>query len=756
MIRPLKAPLLELVKALLVLLFGATIAASGGTEATVGGGEASGNLPPEPPSVIAPADGATGVSTEATLDVLVSDPDGDPLTVTFRGRRIDPPPADFTIVALPDTQFYSRSFPDTFTAQTQWIVDTQAALKTVFVSHLGDIVQDMDYFEVQWVNADSSLSLLDGVLPYGLAIGNHDMHETGQGDFFDQYFESMRYAHLPWYGGNFRNNKNSFQLFSVGSLDFLALHLEYDVPGGVLAWADGVLKMFPNRRAILSTHIYVDGSGSRPLAPYNRPDGTSAEEVWQQIVAPNCNVFLVLNGHYGGEAQLTSMNDCGLPVHQIMQNYQTRVNGGDGWLRYFVFRPSQDRIDAFTYSPTLDLFETDADSQFSLYYEMTSGYFQMNRVVSGVPSGSSAINVWDGRSPATTYEWYATVDDGQETIQGPVWRFTTESACQSPAPDDQTCDGRDDDCDGTVDDDYTPPVSTCGLGACAANTGRLLCEAGRIVDTCNPMEGTSPDDDCDGIDDNCDGATDESWTSQPSACGVGACVATGITTCVNGEPGDTCTPGVPAIEDATCDGIDDDCDGAIDEEFPYPPTTCGVGECAGNSGQLECVLGSEVDTCNPMAGATGEVCDGADNDCDGSSDEGDPEGGHDCGEGAPGSCDFMATTCVAGELICEIGSGPAPEVAPDLVFLDLQTLHWTVAGGASSYALYRGSQGGAPWSFNHTCLQAPLAGPPAITAAEPPPDSAFYYLLSGRNACGEGALGRASSGEDRPTATLCP
>jgi hypothetical protein len=157
-----------------------------------------------------------------------------------------------------------------------------------------------------------------------------------------------------------------------------------------------------------------------------------------------------------------------------------------------------------------------------------------------------------------------------------------------------------------------------------------------------------------------------------------------------------------------------------------------------------------------MAGAAGEVCDGADNDCDGSSDEGNPEGGLDCGAGNPGSCTFMTTACVGGELICESGLGPSPEVAPDLAFLDLQTLYWTVAGGASSYALYRGSHGGVPWSFNQTCLQATLAGPPATTAAEPPPESVFFYLLSGRNACGEGTLGRVSSGEVRPTATLCP
>ena len=94
-----------------------------------------------------------------------------------------------------------------------------------------------------------------------------------------------------------------------------------------------------------------------------------------------------------------------------------------------------------------------------------------------------------------------------------------------------------------------------------------------------------------------------------------------------GQPGG-CTP--TGVSEATCNGVDDDCDGSIDEDYVNAPTSCGVGECAA-TGTLSCVAGVEVNNCTPgTPGAEGPVgdvscSDGLDNDCDGNTDAADAD-----------------------------------------------------------------------------------------------------------------------------------
>ncbi|MBU49534.1 MAG: hypothetical protein CL920_12635 [Deltaproteobacteria bacterium] len=195
-------------------------------------------------------------------------------------------------------------------------------------------------------------------------------------------------------------------------------------------------------------------------------------------------------------------------------------------------------------------------------------------------------------------------------------------------PGTETCNNKDDDCDGSVDESltrpcYSGPSGTSNKGICRG--GVETCRAG-AWGTCfgQVLPATET---CDGRDNDCDGSVDESLTrscySGPSGTsGKGICKG-GTETC-NAGNWINCTGQVlPATE--TCNNKDDDCDGSVDELltkacYTGAAGTLGKGTCAG--GQQACVSGSFSGACVGEVTPKAEACDAKDNDCDGRVDEG--------------------------------------------------------------------------------------------------------------------------------------
>ncbi len=284
----------------------------------------------------------------------------------------------FTIVMLPDTQFYSERLPQYFDDQTQWIVDNVEKENIVFVTQVGDLVEHGKLFPKEWDVAEKMMQRLNGVVPWGAAIGNHDYdrgEDSSDPDWFKtnwyrRFFGPQRFEQFDWYGGASDNGLNSYQTFEAAGQKFIALHLELDYPDAAIAWAERVLAEHLDALAFVSTHVYLFSNG-RPQEPYLLKDtGNSAEVLWQRFIRRQPQIFMVLCGHYSGEAYQISMNLAREPVYEIMVDYQGRDEGGAGFLRLIRIDPDRNEMRNETYSPSLDRWEEDHDSKFTVYLNL--------------------------------------------------------------------------------------------------------------------------------------------------------------------------------------------------------------------------------------------------------------------------------------------------------------------------------------------------------------------------------------------------
>jgi hypothetical protein len=287
----------------------------------------------------------------------------------------------FTIVALPDTQIYSRQYPHIFRTQTQWIANNVGNHNIKLVVGLGDIV-DHGSDLAQWQNATSAMGLLAGRVPYMLAIGNHD-YDNNQPNarravYYNTFYGVSHYGGQPWFGGSFPSGttENFYGTFVFNGQKYLIMMLEFFPRASALAWASSVIQANNDKKVIIVTHAYEFDDNTRLQACYSDSAGSygltgdnDGEEMWSKLASKHGNVIMVLSGHIkvnDGVGRRADLGVNGNLVNQVLADYQAYPQGGAGRLRIMKVLPSQNKVQVSTYSPYTNTWYTDSENQFTL------------------------------------------------------------------------------------------------------------------------------------------------------------------------------------------------------------------------------------------------------------------------------------------------------------------------------------------------------------------------------------------------------
>ena len=209
---------------------------------------------------------------------------------------------DYSFAVLGDIQHITDYTPDDLHYLFDYILDNKDSKNIQFVFGMGDTTND-NRNEAnnlrEWKLAQEQFFRFNGVIPYTVIRGNHDVVVRMNAYFADP----AKPGYTDQLDGFYQEGSvvNVWKEFQVAGVDYLSLLIDYESSDSVLAWAADVIESHPNHRVIVNTHVYMnpDGTYDNEMNPQFADVGiiNNAQQVWDKLISQHENIFMVLCGH---------------------------------------------------------------------------------------------------------------------------------------------------------------------------------------------------------------------------------------------------------------------------------------------------------------------------------------------------------------------------------------------------------------------------------------------------------------------------
>jgi len=317
----------------------------------------------------------------------------------------------YSFAFVGDTQFLMyRDASQNTTVYTKpiydWIVQNKDEKKIKYVLGMGDITdRNKDIEWEQAVKYHNQLS--DAGIPYAVVPGNHD--DYTKYTLYNQYFGALP-AFTDNIDGYYEDGRveNYYMNFEVGSTKYMIMALQYGAPDEVLAWANSVVSMHPNRQVIVITHSLLGYEGQWTEADTVEQTTTSIKtlnngiDMWNEFISLHENIIITACGHIDPTdiKHRTDVGKNGNTVHSFLIDPQGLDKASDfktGMVAMFYFSEdgSKVQVEYISATKTLAAQAADKNADDILYNEKNQFSFEVDipENVDPVPDYSNVENV---------------------------------------------------------------------------------------------------------------------------------------------------------------------------------------------------------------------------------------------------------------------------------------------------------------------------------------------------------------------------